>query len=117
MCLPVLAAAARAAILVVPIYDLPGCEQGQCLLDRGHNLGPALLVKALEDGQAKVHVLLIAQGFVVTSLALNLVLHHPAEDILQRGPLGLHVTSHRVLDVMLMTCLQGYRHKQRDARC
>jgi len=105
VCLPVLAAAARAAELVLPIHDLPGCEQGQCLLDGGHNLGPALLVKALGDGQAKVHALLIAQGLVVTPLALNLVLHHPAEDTLQGGPLCLHVTSNIASDVMLMTCL------------
>ena len=117
MCLPVLGAAARAAELVVPIHDLLGCEQGQRLLDRGHHLGPALLVKALEDGQAEVHALLIAQGLVVTPLALNLVLHHPAQDILQGGPLGLHVTSNIAKDIMLMTCLQRYRHEQRNARC
>jgi alpha-beta hydrolase superfamily lysophospholipase len=115
--LPVLAAAARAAELVVPIHDLPGCEQGQCLLERGHNLGAALLVKALEDGQAEVHVLLIAQGLVVTPLALNLVLCHPAEDVLQWGPLDLHVTGNIAKDAMLMTCLQGYRHEQRNASC
>ena len=107
--LPVLGAAARAAELVIPIHDLPGCEHGQRLLDRGHHLGPALLVKALEDGQAEVHVLLIAQGLVVTPLALNLVLHHPAEDILQEVPLGLHVTVNIAKDAVLMTQLTRLR--------
>lgn len=58
--LPVFAAAARAAELVIPSHDLLGCVHGQCLLDGGHHLGAALLVNALEDGQAQVHVLYIA---------------------------------------------------------
>ena len=93
VCLPVPAAAARAAVLVLPIHDLPACVHGQCLLDRGHKpaLAPLVLV-LLEDGQAQVHALHIAQGLVVTPLALDAVLCHPAEDVLQGGPLGLHVT-------------------------
>jgi len=84
----VLAAAARAAELIIAIHDLLGSVQGQCLLDRGHILGAVLLVKALGDGQAQVHVLLIAQSLVVTPLALNLVLRNPAEDVLQGGSFG-----------------------------
>lgn len=92
VCLPFLGAAARAAVLVVPIHDLPACVHGQRLLNRGHEPAPAPLVNLLPDGQAQVHALHIAQGLVVTPLALNPVLGHPAEDTLQGGPLGLHVT-------------------------
>jgi len=93
VCLPILGAAARAAVLVLRIHDLPGCVHGQRLLDRGHKPALAPLVDVLlEDGQAQVHALLMAQGLVVTPLALNPVLCNPAEDILQGGPLGLHVT-------------------------
>ena len=93
VCLPILGAAARAAELVIQIHDLPACVHGQCLLDRGHKPALAPLVDVLvEDGQAQVHALHIAQSPVVTPLALDPVLCHPAEDILQGGPLGLHVT-------------------------